>query len=105
MCFHTTGTYLWLYSVTWYMEANGNKKFHDKAYHVVCDSALWTYVTHYFWITLIAYVITTPLGCGQPSALFILFFGTHFLAYGSYELLGYLCSCGWRKKIVPIDEN
>ena len=61
MCFHTTGTYLWLYSITWYMEMVANKKFNDRVYAVVCDSALWTYVTHYFWITLIAYWITMPL--------------------------------------------
>tara|TARA_B110000285_G_scaffold99998_1_gene113955 strand:+ start:409 stop:876 length:468 start_codon:yes stop_codon:yes gene_type:complete len=61
MCFHTTGTYLWLYSITWYMEIVANKKFHARVYAIVCDSALWTYVTHYFFITLIAYWITMPL--------------------------------------------
>jgi hypothetical protein len=61
MAFHTTGTYLWLYAVTWYMALVANKKFNDTVYHVVCDSALWTYVSHYFWITMIAYYFTIPL--------------------------------------------
>lgn len=65
MCFHTTGTYLWLYATTIYMEANANKVFNARIYNIVCDSALWTYVTHYFFITLIAYWITGPNAFGM----------------------------------------
>ena len=98
MCFHVCGTYLWLYAVTWYMEMVGNKVFNKKIYQIVCDSALWTYVTHYFFIAIIAYWITTPLGFSQPWALFVLFFGTHACCYSSYQLLIYLTTCGWREK-------
>lgn len=84
MCFHVTGTYLWLYSITWYMEIVANKKFNEKVYAIVCDSALWTYVTHYFWITLLAFWITMPFEFSQPLSLFVLFFGTHALSYSSY---------------------
>merc|ERR1719263_76242 len=61
MCFHVWGTYLWLYATTFYMEIVGNKMFNERIYHIVCDSALWTYVTHYYFIAWLAYHITMPL--------------------------------------------
>jgi len=60
MGFHVFGTYLWLYSITWYMEQVANAKFNNRIYHTICNSALWTYVTHYFFISFIAYWITMP---------------------------------------------
>ena len=83
-CFYSTGTWLWLYATTWYMEQNANKQFNPKLYHVVCDSALWTYVSHYLWIMLLVVCITRPLGFSQPAALFVLFFGTHAVCYSTY---------------------
>jgi len=46
-CFCSTGTWLWLYATTWYMALNANKQFNPALYHIVCESALWTYVSHY----------------------------------------------------------
>jgi len=94
-CFYSTGTWLWLYATTWYMEQNANKQFNPTLYHIVCDSALWTYVSHYLWIMLLVTCITRPLGFSQPAALFVLFFGTHALCYSTYlgvEKLAKLCT-------------
>ena len=94
-CFYSSGTWLWLYATTWWMEHAANRQFNPMIYHVVCDSALWTYVSHYFWIMVLVTSITRPLELGQPSALFVLFFGTHALCYSTFvglEKLASLCS-------------
>lgn len=59
-CLYTTGTWMWLYFITWSMHHIANKKFNDNVYKYVAGSALYAYVSHYFFIVLWAVFIIRP---------------------------------------------
>jgi len=57
---YTTGTWLWVYSLTWLMQYMANKKFNDTAYKYLTGSSLYAYVSHYLFIIVIANTIIRP---------------------------------------------
>lgn len=59
-CLYTTGTWVWLYFITWTMQHIANKKFNDNAYKYAAGSALYAYVSHYFFITVWGVYIIRP---------------------------------------------
>jgi hypothetical protein len=83
-CLYTTGTWMWLIFVTWTMQAIANKKFNDTAYKYIAGSALYAYVSHYFFIVLWAVFIIRPYQITFIPALFIDFFLTDAVIFASY---------------------
>jgi len=83
-CLYTTGTYMWLYFVTWTMHHIANKKFNDNVYKYVAGSALYAYVSHYFFIVLWAVFIIRPYQISFIPALFIDFFLTDAVIIATY---------------------
>lgn len=59
-CLYTTGTWMWLYFITWTMQYIANKKFNDNLYKYVAGCALYAYVSHYFFIIVWAVFIIRP---------------------------------------------
>jgi hypothetical protein len=59
-CLYTTGTWVWLYFITWTMQHIAAKKFNDNAYKYAAGSALYAYVSHYFFITVWGVYIIRP---------------------------------------------
>jgi len=85
-CLYTTGTYMWLYFVTWSMHYVANKKFNDNVYKYVAGSALYAYVSHYFFIVLWAVFIIRPYQISFIPALFIDFFLTDAVIIATYVM-------------------
>jgi hypothetical protein len=76
-CLYTTGTWLWVFTVVWMMEAFANKKFNNNVYKFVTGSSMYAYVSHYFYIIMIAVLIIRPYKITFLPALFINIFLTN----------------------------
>jgi hypothetical protein len=68
------------------MQHVANKKFNDYAYRVLTGSSLYAYLSHYFFILVIAVTIIRPLGIPFVPALFIEFILVNVVVLGSYML-------------------
>jgi len=89
-CLYTTGTWLWLYTTTWLMQAFSNKKFNDTAYKLLTGSSLYAYVSHYTFIILISVFIVRPYKLGFISALFVNILLTNLIILLSYALFAWI---------------
>jgi len=89
-CLYTCGTWMWVFSIIWMMALVGNDKFNETAYNLICGSSLYAYVSHYFFIVMIAVTIIRPYKIDFIPAFFIMLFGTEFLIFATYIPLNYL---------------
>jgi len=85
-CLYTTGTYVWLYFITWSMHHVANKKFNDNAYKYVAGSALYAYISHYFFIVLWGVFIIRPYQLTFIPALFVDFILTDLVIVATYVI-------------------
>jgi len=81
---------MWLYFVTWSMHAIANKKFNDNAYKYVAGSALYAYVSHYFFIVLWGVTIIRPYQLTFIPSLFVDFILTDSVIFISYVLFVFI---------------
>jgi len=51
---------MWIFFIAWLMQHIANKKFNDTAYKYMAGSSLYAYLSHYFFIILIAVMIIRP---------------------------------------------
>ena len=89
-CLYTSGTWMWLYFITWTMQYIANKKFNDNVYKYVAGSALYAYVSHYFFITIWGVFIIRPYQMTFLPALFMDFFLTDAVIVVSYMLFVFI---------------
>ena len=89
-CLYTTGTWMWLIFITWTMQHIANKKFNETAYKYIAGSALYAYVSHYFFIVLWAVFIIRPYQLTFIPALFLDFFLTDAVVFTSYALFVFI---------------
>ena len=75
---------MWVYFITWTMHYMANKKFNDNLYKYVAGSALYAYVSHYFFIVLWAVFIIRPYQITFIPALFLDFFLTDAVIIVTY---------------------
>lgn len=83
-CMYTTGTWVWVYLVTWIMHAFCNKEFNKTTYKLITGSSMYAYVSHYFFIIMIAVLIIRPYKITFLPALFINIFLTNGFIILSY---------------------
>jgi hypothetical protein len=100
MCLYTTGTWMFLYIISWIMQVIANKKFNDYAYRVLSGSSLYAYLSHYFFILVIAVTIIRPLSIPFVPALFI-----EFILVNAVVLLSYMLFLLIYDLIVPPKES
>jgi hypothetical protein len=98
-CLYTTGTWIFVFTIVWLMAHVSNDKFNPTFYKYFTGSALYAYLSHYFWIIILSVLIVRPYHLGFPEAFCIMFFGTFFLIYATYWPLNALYEC-----IVPPKE-
>ena len=70
-CFYTTGTWIWVFTIVWIMQAIANKKFNETSYKLITGSSLFAYLSHYFWIILVAVLLIRPYKITFIPALLI----------------------------------
>jgi hypothetical protein len=83
-CLYTTGTWVWVYVITWMMHAFANKEFNKTTYKLVTGSSMYAYVSHYFFIIMIAVLIIRPYKITFLPALFLNIFLTNAVILLSY---------------------
>jgi len=92
-CLYTTGTWLWVYSLIWIAAICCNDKFNPTFYKYFTGASLYAYLSHYFFIILIAYLIVRPYKFTFIAAFFTMYFGTFFLIFITYWPLNALYEC------------
>lgn len=81
---------MWIFAVTWLMQAHANKKFNDGAYKLLAGSSLYAYVSHYFFIIMIAVLLIRPYKITFIPALFLNIFLTNAVILLSYIMLNWI---------------
>ena len=89
-CLYTTGTWVWINLVVWMMEAFANKKFNDTTYNLACGSSMYAYVSHYFFIIMIAVLIIRPYKITFLPALFLNIFLTNGIILVTYMMMNFI---------------
>ena len=80
---------MWVYIVTWLMHYVANKKFNDTAYKYMAGSSLYAYLSHYFFIIVIAVGIVRPYKIEFIPALFLEVLLTNVCILVSYSMLNF----------------
>ena len=93
MSLHTSGSWLWIYGITWLMAEFANDKFNGIVYDFVSGASLYAYVSHYFFILILSVLIIRPHKIGFLPGFFIMFFGTFVLVLATYIPLNLLYEC------------
>ena len=104
--FYVLGTWAWLTAIIWSMAYFANDKFNDTFYKYFTGSAMYAYVSHYFFILVIGVFIVRPYKIGFIGAFFLMFFGTFLAIYATYIPLNMLWElCFPEKETVKKDIN
>lgn len=81
---------MWVFAVTWIMQAFANKKFNDSSYNLLAGSSLYAYVSHYFFIIMIAVLIIRPYKISFIPALFLEIILCNAVILLSYIILNWI---------------
>lgn len=68
----------------------GNDKFNETFFKYFTGAALYAYLSHYFWIILLAVLVVRPYKLTFPEAFALMFFGTFVLIFITYWPLNWL---------------
>merc|ERR1712216_537787 len=82
--------WIWVYVITWMMHAFANKKFNNTTYKLVTGSSMYAYVSHYFFIIMIAVLIIRPYKITFLPALFLNIFLTNAIILLSYIMFVFI---------------
>lgn len=98
MCLYTSGTWLWVYVISWTMHWVANKKFNEYTYRILTASSLYAYLSHYLYIILIAVTIIRPYQLSFIPGLIIEVILTNAIIISSYVLFDWIWYLIWPKK-------
>jgi len=104
-CLYTTGTWCWVYVVTWMMHAFANKEFNKTTYKLLTGSSMYAYVSHYFFIIMIAVLIIRPYKITFLPALFLNIFLTNGVILLSYMFFVFIYELIVPPKVVKESET
>ena len=89
-CLYTSGTWLWIFFISWTLHHIANKKFNERAYNLLAGSSLYAYLSHYFFIILIAVMVIRPNKISFYPALAIEIVLTNGLILATYLILEFI---------------
>lgn len=75
-----------MYFITWLMHHFANKKFSEGGYVILTGCALYAYVSHYFYIIVVAVAIIRPFKLEFIPALFVEMFVVNGFILITYAL-------------------
>ena len=81
---------MWIFAITWIMQAFTNKKFNESAYNLLAGSSLYAYVSHYSFIIMIAVLIIRPYKISFIPALFLEIILCNVVILLSYVILNWI---------------
>jgi len=82
-----------------------NKKFNDTAYKYMAGSSLYAYLSHYFFIILIAVMIVRPYKITFIPALFVEIILTNLCILVTYTIFDYVYTLVVPPKKAPAKEG
>lgn len=89
---------MWIFVITWIMHQWANKKFNEYAYDILTGSSLYAYVSHYFYVVLIAVMIIRPYKIGFLPALAIVMLLTNGVIIITYIIFDFFWCLIFPKK-------
>jgi len=89
-CLYTTGTWVFVFMIVWIMALIANDKFNPTFYKYFTGAALYAYLSHYFYIILLAALVVRPYKLNFAEAFSLMFFGTFILIFITYWPLNFL---------------
>lgn len=89
-CLYTSGTWMWVFFVAWMMHYVANKKFNETSYKLLSGSSLYAYLSHYFFIIVIAVTLIRPYKISFVPALFLNLFLTNLAILITYIIFDFL---------------
>lgn len=87
---YTTGTWVWICMITWLMQAYCNKMFNQPTYKLLTGSSLYAYVSHYFFIIMIAIFVIRPYKITFIPALVLEIVLTNAIILVTYIILDFV---------------
>jgi len=87
------------------MHAFANKQFNERAYKLITGSSLYAYVSHYFFIILIAVFIIRPYKVTFVPALIIEIVLTNGIILISYIILNFIYEMVVPPKVAKKEEG
>ena len=97
-CMYTTGTWMFLFFISWLMHYVANRPFNEAVYKHVNGSSMFAYLSHYFFIIVIAVGIVRPYKISFLPAVFLEFFLTNVAILITYFIFDFLWSLVFPKK-------
>jgi len=80
---------MWVFFITWVMQSIANKKFNDTAYNLLAGGSLYAYLSHYFFIIMIAVLVIRPYKITFVPALILEILLTNMCILISYLILNF----------------
>lgn len=80
---------MWVFFIAWVMHAFANKKFNDTVYNLLTGSSLYAYLSHYFFIIMIAVLLIRPYKISFIPALGIEIVLTNLAILITYVILNF----------------
>lgn len=81
---------MWIYFISWTMHHIANKKFNETGYNLVTGSSLYAYLSHYFFIILIAVMVIRPYKISFIPALAVEIVGTNLCILVTYLIFSFI---------------
>ena len=100
-CLYTTGTWMWIFLISWTLHAVANKKFNETAYKLLAGSSLYAYLSHYFFIIAIAVLVIRPYKMTFVPALITEIILTNLCILITYLIFSFLYDLVVPKKKKP----
>jgi hypothetical protein len=81
---------MWVFFITWVMHYVANRRFNETIYYYMAGSSLFAYLSHYFFIIVIAVMIIRPYKITFIPALVIEYFLTNTVVLVTFIIFDFL---------------
>ena len=89
-CLYTTGTWFWTFTAVWMCAAYADKQYNPTVYKFLAGSSLYAYLSHYFFIIMVAVFVIRPYQIKVIPAIFVAYFLTNAVIIISYIILNFI---------------
>jgi len=89
---------MWIFLISWGLHYVANKEFHKETYRIVNGSSMYAYLSHYFFIIVVAVTLIRPYKIPFVGALFIEFILVNLMIIISYLIFDFLWSLAFPRK-------
>jgi hypothetical protein len=81
---------MWIFFIAWMMHSIANSKFNERIYNLLSGSSLYAYISHYFFIIIIAVMIVRPYKISFIPALVLEIILVNLCILITYTIFNYV---------------